>query len=149
MGKKKNAVLCIAKIFGPCPLLGAYHISRVVYTRNYTRVSMMAHQLKLHVQPVSHFSVGSLKEPEEEVLTPPEQEPLSSCDGTTCSTNARRGTTTLWYAFGQAKWKRIYTWILEKQDGIDCIYCSHSGREVRSRNSVFITQPFTGNRPEN
>ena len=48
----------------------------------------------------------------------------------------------------QPKWKRIYPWILKKQDGIYCLYCSHSAREVRSRSSVFISKPFIGNRPD-
>ena len=61
---------------------------------------------------------------------------------------ARGGTTASWHLFGQSKWKQIYPWILEKQDGIYCIYCSHSSRAVRSRSSVFITKPFTGNRPD-
>ena len=47
----------------------------------------------------------------------------------------RRGTVGSWQAFGQAKWKIIYPWIEERQDGIYCAYCRHAGHEVRSRKS--------------
>ncbi len=76
----------------------------------------------------------------------------SGCEGTESaaesSSKTRRGTAQSWHAFGQARWKQIYPWILEKQDGIYCLYCSHSSREVRSLNSAFISKPYTGIRPD-
>ena len=64
------------------------------------------------------------------------------------SSSSRRGTTTSWRSFGESKWRDIYPWLLLKEDGLYCQYCIHNKHEVRSRSGVFITMPYTGNRPD-
>ena len=108
----------------------------------------MARQLQLSfTRQLSTSTTCSLSLEDPDVPLSLEQEPeprISGAQGTTDVAIMRRGTVGSWQAFGQAKWKRIYPW----QDGIYCAYCSHAGHEVRSRSPVFVTKPFTGNRPD-
>ena len=64
------------------------------------------------------------------------------------SSSSRRGNTTSWRSFGESKWRDIYPWLLLKEDGLYCKYCIYNKHEVRSRSGVFITMPYTGNRPD-
>ena len=48
----------------------------------------------------------------------------------------------------RGRWCRIHPWLLLKPDGVYCQYCCHCHREVRSRSGVFVTKPYTGNRPD-
>ena len=56
-----------------------------------------------------------------------------------------RGT---WKSFGDSKWRRMCQWLLLKEDGVYCHFCSHSRREVRSRSAVFVSKPYVGSRPD-
>ena len=72
----------------------------------------------------------------------------SSAGSSSESSSHRRGTTTFWRSFDESKWRRIHSWLLLKPDGVYCQYCCHCHREVRSRSGVFVTKPYTGNRPD-
>ena len=41
-----------------------------------------------------------------------------------------------------------YPWLLLKENGVYCQYCSYTRHEVKSRAGVFATKPYTGNRPD-
>ena len=112
----------------------------------------MARQLQLSfTRQLSTSTTRSLSLEDPDVPLSLEQEPQPRISGAQCTTDVaitRHCTVGSWQAFGQAKWKRIYPWIEERHNGIYCAYCSHAGHEVRSQSPVFVTKPFTGNRPD-
>ena len=72
----------------------------------------------------------------------------SSSESSFESSSNRRGTTASWRSFGESKWHDIYAWLLLRDDGVYCQYCCYCHRDVRSLSGVFVTKPYTGNRPD-
>ena len=46
----------------------------------------------------------------------------------------RRENVANWRSFGDSKWRGIHPWLILKEDGVYCQFCSHANREVRSYN---------------
>ena len=59
-----------------------------------------------------------------------------------------RGSLESWHAFKSLKYKNKHDWLVVKLDGIYCRYCSTIKPRVQSGSTVFISQPFTGTRPD-
>ena len=62
----------------------------------------------------------------------------------------RRGDVDSWRAFAQSKWKERFPWLELLSDGVYCLYCRKGSvrRAFASGSETFITQPFTGVRPD-
>lgn len=69
---------------------------------------------------------------------------FSSRSSSESSSSNRRGTTASWRSFGESKWRDIHAWLLVRDDGVYCKYCTHFG----GRSGVFVSKPYTGNRPD-
>ena len=64
------------------------------------------------------------------------------------TSTARRGVTASWKLFAESKWRTLYPWLVLRENGVFCQYCSYTRREVKSRAGVFATKAYTGNRPD-
>ena len=83
----------------------------------------------------------------------PEEEP--PCDSNTeqaiATSNVpqeRRGDVASWRSFAESKCSSKHPWLVIQSDGVYCRYCSHAGSSIRSGSVVFVTEPFTGCRPD-
>ena len=67
----------------------------------------------------------------------------STSDSGSESSSSRRGVAACWRSFGESKWRKIYPWLLLKEDGIYCQYCSHSRHKFKSQTTYQVRQTRT------
>ena len=62
----------------------------------------------------------------------------------------QRGDVDSWRTFAQPKWKEHFPWLEVPPDGVYCLYCRKGTARGASGSGseTFITQPFTGVRPD-
>ena len=109
-------------------------------------------QLKLcfnQSQSSSHVTTSDTVEESPDTVeeSPQETVVVESADNAATAV-PRRGNVANWRSFGDSKWRGIHPWLILKEDGVYCQFCSHANLEVRSRSSVFVTKPYVGNRPD-
>ena len=57
----------------------------------------------------------------------------------------KRGEVESWHCFNELRWTNQFAWLVFREEGI---YCSASNRIVRNRVGMFVSQPYTGTRPD-
>lgn len=76
-----------------------------------------------------------------------QQSTVESEDQDAAATN-RRGNLRSWKEFAAAKWLDKYPWLLVKGDGVYCKFCSMHMSVLMGGSATFISEPFTGVRPD-
>ena len=106
-------------------------------------------KLSFSLELISSVPVTSMSSSATADCTTDSRQPLEESECTISTiTTTRRGNVVSWRAFADIKWRNKHPWLQLKVDGIYCLYCSHDTLKTRSKTQVFVTEPFTGNRPD-
>ena len=60
----------------------------------------------------------------------------------------RRGDVSSWRIFASQRFIKKYNWLDVRQDGVYCLFCSTHSRASGTRSNTFVTEPYTGTRPD-